>query len=95
MKLHANAAPSLNKRRLLCERVGVEQRTLGEAVNDREQDRARPGRFGPPAPLPHGTDRSLVAIADNGPLTKQGTPHLIRLDISGPLTPGGKWVMAV
>ena len=31
MKLHANAALSLNKRRLLCERVVVE-RLLGEAA---------------------------------------------------------------
>jgi transposase InsO family protein len=32
MKLHANAALSLNKRRLLCERVLVEGRTLAEAA---------------------------------------------------------------
>ena len=32
MKLHANAALSLNKRRLLCERVLVEERTLAEAA---------------------------------------------------------------
>ena len=32
MKLHANAALSLNKRRLLCERVLVEQRTVAEAA---------------------------------------------------------------
>jgi transposase InsO family protein len=32
MKLHANAALSLNKRRLLCDRVVVEGRTLAEAA---------------------------------------------------------------
>ena len=32
MKLHANAALSLNKRRLLCERVLVDQRTVAEAA---------------------------------------------------------------
>jgi transposase InsO family protein len=32
MKLHANAALSLNKRRLLCERVLVEERTVAEAA---------------------------------------------------------------
>jgi len=36
MKLHANAALSLNKRRLLCERVVVEQWTLTKAAEAAE-----------------------------------------------------------